>query len=57
VNNSTVFRDASLHSDGAHRVLDAISSNFDPAVVGYGCDIRRIRSADAGGAIVNVCPY
>jgi hypothetical protein len=28
VNNAAVFRDASLHSDGAHRVLEAIAPNL-----------------------------
>src|SRR3712207_4025330 len=34
VNNAAVFRDASLHSDGASEVLDAIALNLGPAVVG-----------------------
>ena len=57
VNNAAVFRDASVHSDGARAVLDAIASNLDPTVVGCGCAIRRFLTAGTGGAIVNVSSH
>lgn len=57
VNNAAVFRDASIHSDGASRVLAAIASNLDPVVVGCGCAIGRFLGTDAGGAIVNVSSH
>jgi NAD(P)-dependent dehydrogenase (short-subunit alcohol dehydrogenase family) len=57
VNNAAVFRDASLHSDGAHRVLEAIAPNLDPVVVGCGCAVRCFLAAGVGGAIVNVSSH
>lgn len=57
VNNAAVFRDASIHLDGAREVLDAISLNLDPAVVGCGTAIRRFLAAGAGGRIVNVSSH
>jgi NAD(P)-dependent dehydrogenase (short-subunit alcohol dehydrogenase family) len=57
VNNAAVFRDASLHSDGAREVLDAITLNLDPAVVGCATAIRRWLAAGMGGAIVNVSSH
>ena len=40
VNNAAVFRDASIHSDGACEVLDAVALNLNPAVVGCATAIR-----------------
>ena len=57
VNNAAVFRDASVHSDGARAVLDAIALNLDPVVVGCGCAVRRFLAAGTGGAIVNVSSH
>lgn len=57
VNNAAVFRDASLHDDGARVVLDAISLNLDPAVVGCATAVRRFLAVGAGGAIVNVSSH
>jgi len=57
VNNAAVFRDASISSDGARRVLDAVALNLDPAVVGCGCAIGRFLAAGTGGAIVNVSSH
>lgn len=57
VNNAAVFRDASIHSDGARAVLDLISLNLDPAVVGCATAIRRLLAAGTGGAIVNVSSH
>jgi NAD(P)-dependent dehydrogenase (short-subunit alcohol dehydrogenase family) len=52
-----VFRDASISSDGARSVLDAIALNLDLAVVGCGCAIGRFLAAGKGGAIVNVSSH
>jgi len=57
VNNAAVFRDASLHSASTREVLDLISLNLEPAVVGCATAIRRFLGADMGGAIVNVSSY
>jgi NAD(P)-dependent dehydrogenase (short-subunit alcohol dehydrogenase family) len=57
VNNAAVFRDASLHSDGAREVLDAIALNLDPAVVGCATAIRSFLAGGTGGAIVNVSSH
>jgi NAD(P)-dependent dehydrogenase (short-subunit alcohol dehydrogenase family) len=57
VNNAAVFRDVSIHSDGTREVLDAISLNIDPAVVGCASAIRRFLAAGTGGAIVNVSSH
>lgn len=57
VNNAAVFRDASVHSDGARAVLDAIALNLEPVVVGCGCAVRRFLAASTGGAIVNVSSH
>lgn len=57
VNNAAVFRDASVHSDGARKVLDLIALNLNPAVVGCATAIRRFLAAGTGGAIVNVSSH
>jgi NAD(P)-dependent dehydrogenase (short-subunit alcohol dehydrogenase family) len=57
VNNAAVFRDASIHSEGACEVLDAVALNLNPAVVGCATAIRRWLAADIGGAIVNVSSH
>ena len=57
VNNAAIFRDASVHSDGARPVLDAIALNLDPVVVGCATAVRRFLAGSAGGAIVNVSSH
>ena len=57
VNNAAVFRDAQLHSDGGREVLDAISMNLEPAVVGCAIAVQRFLAAGTGGAIVNVSSH
>lgn len=57
VNNAAVFRDARVHSDGGREVLDAISINLEPAVVGCAVAVQRFLAAGAGGAIVNVSSH
>lgn len=57
VNNAAVFRDAALHSDRAHEVLEAITLNLNLSVVGCSTAIRRFLDAGTGGAIVNVSSH
>ena len=57
INNAAVFRDASIHSDGAREVLGAIILNLDLAVVGCGTAIGRFLDAGTDGAIVNVSSH
>jgi NAD(P)-dependent dehydrogenase (short-subunit alcohol dehydrogenase family) len=57
VNNAAVFRDATLHGDGAAAVLGLVSANLAPAVVGTAAAVRRFRAAGTGGAIVNVSSH
>jgi NAD(P)-dependent dehydrogenase (short-subunit alcohol dehydrogenase family) len=57
VNNAAVFRDASLHSAPADAVLDLITLNLAPAVVGCATAVRRFLAAGTGGAIVNVSSH
>jgi NAD(P)-dependent dehydrogenase (short-subunit alcohol dehydrogenase family) len=56
VNNAAVFRDAALHTSPAGEVLDLITANLAPAVVGCATAVRRM-SARAGGSIVNVSSH
>jgi|SRR5215207_4921203 len=57
VNNAAVFRDASIHSAPTREVLDLISLNLDPTMVGCATAIRRFLAAGTGGAIVNVSSH
>lgn len=57
VNNAAVFRDASIHSSPTREVLDLISLNLDPAVVGCATAVRRFLAAGTDGAIVNVSSH
>lgn len=57
VNNSAVFRDASVHDSPTGRVRELISANFDPALTGYAVAIRRFLAAGTAGAIVNVSSH
>jgi NAD(P)-dependent dehydrogenase (short-subunit alcohol dehydrogenase family) len=57
VNNAAVFRDAPVHSAPAREVLDLISANLAPAVVGCAVAVRRFLAAGTGGAIVNVSSH
>jgi NAD(P)-dependent dehydrogenase (short-subunit alcohol dehydrogenase family) len=57
VNNAAVFRDASLDADPPAAVLELISANLAPVVVGCATAIRRFLAAGAGGAIVNVSSH
>jgi NAD(P)-dependent dehydrogenase (short-subunit alcohol dehydrogenase family) len=57
VNNAAVFRDASLHADSTHAVLDLVTANLAPAVVGCATAVRRFLAAGSPGAIVNVSSH
>lgn len=57
VNNAAVFRDASLDSDGAERVMELIDANLRPVVVGCGVAVRRLRAVGAAGSIVNISSH
>jgi NAD(P)-dependent dehydrogenase (short-subunit alcohol dehydrogenase family) len=57
VNNAAVFRDASVHRDAAGTVLDLVTRNLAPAVVGCATGVRRFLAAGTPGAIVNVSSH
>ena len=57
VNNAAVFRDASVDSATPSEVLDLITVNLAPALVGSTTAIRRFRAGGSGGAIVNVSSH
>ncbi|WP_218938533.1 SDR family NAD(P)-dependent oxidoreductase [Modestobacter altitudinis] len=56
VNNAAVFADAGLHTSPAGEVLDLITANLAPAVVGCATAVRRM-SARGAGSIVNVSSH
>lgn len=57
VNNAAIFRDAALDTADPGEVLDLITANLAPAVVGCTSAVRRFLAADEGGAIVNVSSH
>ncbi|HEX6479704.1 MAG TPA: SDR family oxidoreductase [Ktedonobacteraceae bacterium] len=57
VNNAAVFRDASIHSAPTRTVLDLVTMNLNPAVIGCATAIRRFLAAGTQGAIVNVSSH
>ncbi|MEW2473726.1 SDR family NAD(P)-dependent oxidoreductase [Micromonospora gifhornensis] len=57
VNNAAVFRDASVHDAPVGEVLDLITRNLRPAVVGAATAVRRFLAAATPGAIVNVSSH
>jgi NAD(P)-dependent dehydrogenase (short-subunit alcohol dehydrogenase family) len=57
VNNAAVFRDASIHLAGARAVLDLVSMNLSPAVVGCAAAIHHFLAAGTPGAIVNLSSH
>jgi len=57
VNNAAVFRDAGLATAPAHEVIELITLNLAPAVVGSATAVRRFLAAGTGGAIVNVSSH
>ncbi|MEU5965250.1 SDR family oxidoreductase [Micromonospora parva] len=57
VNNAAVFRDGALHTASADTVLDLITMNLRPAVVGAAVAVRHFLARATGGAIVNVSSH
>ena len=57
INNAAVFRDASIHTASARTMLDLISMNLHPAIVGCRTAIRRFLTAGTHGVIVNVSSH
>lgn len=57
VNNAAVFRDATLVTELAREVLDLITLNLAPAVVGCATAVHRFTPAGTGGSIVNVSSH
>ncbi|MDG4796125.1 SDR family oxidoreductase [Micromonospora sp. WMMD1082] len=57
VNNAAVFRDASVHDAPVGEVVDLISRNLRPAVVGAATAVRRFLAAGTPGAIVNISSH
>jgi NAD(P)-dependent dehydrogenase (short-subunit alcohol dehydrogenase family) len=56
VNNAAVFRDADLPEDPAS-VLDLVTTNFAPAVVGCSTAVGAFLAAGRAGSIVNVSSH
>jgi NAD(P)-dependent dehydrogenase (short-subunit alcohol dehydrogenase family) len=57
VNNAAVFQDASIHSASARTMLDLISMNLHPVIVGCRTAIRRFLATGTHGAIVNLSSH
>ena len=57
VNNAAVFRDAALDTAPPGEVLDLVTANLAPDVVGCAVAVRRFRAAGTGGSIVNVSSH
>ncbi|MFD6157328.1 SDR family NAD(P)-dependent oxidoreductase [Nocardia sp. NPDC060256] len=57
VNNAAVFRDASVHSESAECVVNLITANLAPAVVGCTTAVRRFLNTETPGAIVNITSH
>jgi NAD(P)-dependent dehydrogenase (short-subunit alcohol dehydrogenase family) len=57
VNNAAVFRDAGLDTGPARDVLEIVTANLAPVVVGCATAVRRFLAAGSGGSIVNVSSH
>ncbi|MEV2238906.1 SDR family oxidoreductase [Micromonospora sp. NPDC049891] len=57
VNNAAVFRDASVHDAPVGEVVDLITRNLRPVVVGAATAVRRFLAAGTAGAVVNVSSH
>lgn len=55
VNNAAIFRDADLASP--EQVLELVSLNLAPVIVGCATAVARFRAAGEGGAIVNISSH
>lgn len=57
VNNAAVFRDAALHTAPPAAVLDLITLNLAPVVIGCAVAVRRFLATGTSGSIVNVSSH
>lgn len=57
VNNAAVFRDASVDSVPPGEIVELITANLAPAVVGCAVAVRHFRQAGLPGAIVNITSH
>jgi NAD(P)-dependent dehydrogenase (short-subunit alcohol dehydrogenase family) len=57
VNNAAIFRDASLDTTATATILDLITANLAPPLVGCAVAVRRFLAAGTGGAIVNMSSH
>ncbi|AYY14176.1 SDR family oxidoreductase [Actinobacteria bacterium YIM 96077] len=57
VNNAAIFRDATLHTDGAATVLQLVNANLEATLAGCGAAVRAFLSSGTAGAIVNVSSH
>ncbi|WBB54555.1 SDR family oxidoreductase [Verrucosispora sp. WMMD573] len=57
VNNAAVFRDASVHDAPVGEVVDLITRNLRPAVVGAATAVRRFLAAGTPGVVVNISSH
>lgn len=57
VNNAARFQDASVHSSSPAEILQLVTMNLAPAVVGCATAVRRFLASGTAGAIVNVSSH
>jgi NAD(P)-dependent dehydrogenase (short-subunit alcohol dehydrogenase family) len=57
VNNAAVFREASVHADGAGAVLGLVTANLGLALAGCATAVRRFLAAGTPGAVVNLSSH
>ncbi|RDI63706.1 SDR family NAD(P)-dependent oxidoreductase [Nocardia pseudobrasiliensis] len=57
VNNAAMFRDASIDSTPAPRVLELIEANLRPALTGSAVAVRAFLATGTGGSIVNISSH
>lgn len=57
VNNAAIFRDAALDTALAREVMDLITMNLTPVLVGCAVAVRRFLAAGTPGSIVNVSSH
>ncbi|MFI5778825.1 SDR family NAD(P)-dependent oxidoreductase [Nocardia sp. NPDC051570] len=57
VNNAAIFRDASVDSTPAARILELIEANLRPALTGSAVAVRSFLAAGIGGSIVNISSH
>jgi NAD(P)-dependent dehydrogenase (short-subunit alcohol dehydrogenase family) len=57
VNNAAIFRDQSFHESATDDLVELISLNLRPSVIGAQTAIRHFRASGTAGAIVNVSSH